>query len=83
MKRRRKRAPEREQKGKNRSRPRGWHRGPATATPLERLEPAFKAADRDRAEVEKSSTATRAEIRDHRELIASLEHVAPFVPSWV
>lgn len=72
----------RPQKGKNRKRPRAWHRGQAAgriqALDLAAIERAETRAEMADAELE----PIRARGREETELWRALEHVAPFVPSW-
>ena len=73
----------RPQKGKNRKRPRAWHRGPkagrAQIADVARLEKAERRGARLDAEV--AEVASRG--REETELWQALAHVAPFVPSWL
>lgn len=80
MKRRKARNP---QHGKNRSRPRGWHRGAAAgktqAKDLSRIE----AAEAQVGAMEPDLALARREIQDHTALWRELDRVAPFVPAWI
>lgn len=77
----------RPQKGKDQKRPRAFHRGRAQGRindklMREHLEPAYARADEDHAEVEVVAHSIKAEINDHREILAQLARVAPFVPTY-
>lgn len=77
-----KRRPEREQKGKNRSRPRGWHRGMAGAAQRERPLRAIEAAEARAQRIDVELAESRADLADHAALWAELAHVSPAVPAW-
>jgi hypothetical protein len=75
------------QKGKDQKRPRQFHRGIAQGRINEKrmkreVNPAYERADADRVQVAAMTADHRAQVRDHKEIMAGLEHVAPYVPSW-
>lgn len=72
---------------KGKHRPRAWHMGRRQGHVNDRLmkttiEPAFAAAEADRAQVAETTKQHRRETKDHEQMMAQLDRAAPYVPSW-
>lgn len=72
----------RPQKGKNRSRPRGWHRGRAAGHAQAKDLLRLQEAERRGAELEAEVAAARVALSEETALWTALRHVSPAAPAW-